>query len=43
MMLSDVMVQGVEPDMDYMYFGYWVETTTGDGASMGVRTFYGGA
>jgi hypothetical protein len=42
MMISDVMVQGVEPDADYMYFGYWAETTTGDDASMGVRTFYGG-
>ena len=40
--IEDVMVQGVVDDTDYMWFGYWVEETTGDDGSVGINPFFGG-
>ena len=42
-MLSEVMVPGVDPDQDYLYFGYWVQATGDDDNPYGISTFASGS
>ena len=41
--LTKVMVPGVDPDDDYLSFGYWVKKTEDDGkTTIGVNTYFNG-